>query len=144
MSMNPGATTCPRASITWRAWAAPSSLPTASIVPAAIPISPGNHGLPVPSAIRALVTSVSNTQANLNLELAGLLISDDLVKGGLPGCMRRVDPLLAGQGRRHRRLDRVRDLLIGRTGFVPITLVVLLLEGGIDDLLVRAGERAVG
>ena len=58
MSMNPGATTIPRASIT-RAAGSPSSLPMAAILPSRMPMSAEYHGEPVPSMIRPFRITVS-------------------------------------------------------------------------------------
>src|SRR6202022_1141241 len=77
-------------------------------------------------------------------ELARLLVSDDRVERRLAGSVGRRDAGLPGQRRRHRRLDRVGDLLIGGAGLVPVTFVLLLLEGRVDDLLVRPGKRPIG
>src|ERR1035441_5977857 len=58
MSMNPGATTMPRASMLRRAgW--PSRCPTAAILPARMPMSPAYHGEPVPSMMRPLRITMS-------------------------------------------------------------------------------------
>jgi len=51
MSMNPGATTMPCASIVGFA-GAPARLPMAAILPCRTPMSPEYHGEPVPSMIR--------------------------------------------------------------------------------------------
>ena len=51
MSMNPGATTMPRASMV-RLAGAPARLPMAAILPCRMPMSPEYHGEPVPSMMR--------------------------------------------------------------------------------------------
>src|SRR5438105_14155737 len=53
MSINPGATTIPRASMERRAGAFPR-FPTAAILPPRMATSPAYHGDPVPSIIRPL------------------------------------------------------------------------------------------
>src|SRR5215471_17205265 len=59
MSINPGATTFPAASIVrWRA--AAERLPIAAILPSRIPISPEYHGEPVPSMMWPFVMTISN------------------------------------------------------------------------------------
>src|SRR5579883_1981525 len=59
MSIKPGATTIPRASIV-RERGAPARLPIAAIFPPRSPMSPECHGDPVPSMMRPLTMTMSN------------------------------------------------------------------------------------
>ena len=63
MSMNPGATTSPAASIT-RAASARSSLPTASILPCEMPTSAENRARPEPSTTVPPRIRVSNANVS--------------------------------------------------------------------------------
>ena len=64
MSMNPGATTSPDASIVWRA-GRPASRPIAAIRSPVMAMSPSNQGAPVPSTMRPPVIRTSNGRRRL-------------------------------------------------------------------------------